>query len=410
MTTKKYDVAVCGAGIAGIAAAIAAARRGMSTVLIDKQCIIGGLATSGLINIYLPLCDGYGHKTSGGLNEEMIRRCVEYGPFDLPENWGGPAGGNTGVTVTAARRFRCGFSPAGFTLTLDKMLKEAEVDLWLDTYICGVETAGGKVAAVEVANDSGKIRIEAGCFVDATGSAAVVRFAGGKVAYEDNYVTPWLFDVSENPAKYIFSGGFNLRRIGKVDPEHLFGLCDSGKRVTQFVRDTWALLRGIYDAVPPESRRKEYPVQLPAMPQLRKIARIESLRDLGDGDIGKHFTDSVGVVSDWRRPNPVWETPYRSLLPRGTRGVITAGRCIGAYGLAWEIFRVIPAAAITGEAAGAAAALAVKAKCDPAELAADKVRSELVKAGCVLDAAPEFGVDPATGEATLKKVKVNPEE
>ena len=132
LVTKKYDVAVCGAGIAGIAAAIAAARRGMRVVLIEKQCIIGGLATSGLINIYLPLCDGYGHQTSGGLNEEMIRRCVEYGPFDLPDNWGGPAGGNTGVTITAAKRFRCGFSPAGFTLTLDKMLKEADVDLWLD--------------------------------------------------------------------------------------------------------------------------------------------------------------------------------------------------------------------------------------------------------------------------------------
>ena len=102
LDTKRYDVAVCGAGIAGIAAAIAAARHGMSVVLIEKQCIIGGLATSGLINIYLPLCDGYGHKTSGGLNEEMIRRCVEYGPFDLPDNWGGPAGGNTGVTITAA--------------------------------------------------------------------------------------------------------------------------------------------------------------------------------------------------------------------------------------------------------------------------------------------------------------------
>ena len=410
MVTKNYDVAVCGAGIAGIAAAIAAARRGMRVVLIEKQCIIGGLATSGLINIYLPLCDGYGHQTSGGLNEEMIRRCVEYGPFDLPENWGGPAGGNTGVTITAAKRFRCGFSPAGFTLTLDKMLKEAEVDLWLDTCICDVETADGRVVAIEVANNSGLIRIEAGCFVDATGSASVVRFAGGKVAFEDNYVTPWLFDVSPDPKKYVFSGGTNLRRIGKVEERTLFGPCDSGRRVTQFVRDTWECLRNVYDAVPAEARRQEYPLQLPAMPQLRKIARIESLRDLGDEDISKHFTDSVGVVSDWRRPNPVWETPYRSLLPSETRGVITAGRCIGAYGLAWEIFRVIPAAAITGEAAGVAAALAVKSKCDPTELAVDDVRAELLANGGILDARPEFGVDPASGDAKLRKVKVNPEE
>ena len=71
---------------------------------------------------------------------------------------------------------------------------------------------------------------------------------------------------------------------------------------------------------------------------------------------------------------------------------------------------MIPAAAITGEAAGVAAALAVKAKCDPAELAADKVRAELLANGGILDAEPGFGVDPASGEAKLKKVKVNPED
>ena len=58
---KKYDVIVCGAGIAGIAAAVSAARMGCSVALIEKQTLIGGLATSGLIFFYLPLCEGKGN-------------------------------------------------------------------------------------------------------------------------------------------------------------------------------------------------------------------------------------------------------------------------------------------------------------------------------------------------------------
>ena len=141
----KYDIVVCGAGIAGIAAAIAAARRGRKVALIEKQCLIGGLATSGLIYIYLPLCDGCGKQLIGGIADEMIRRCTEYGPFDIPEKFGGPAGGNPGIN---GDRFRCCFSPAGFTLTLDKMVAEAGVDLWLDSVVTDVKMTGKRIDAV----------------------------------------------------------------------------------------------------------------------------------------------------------------------------------------------------------------------------------------------------------------------
>lgn len=56
----KYDVLVAGGGIAGVAAAIAAAREGARVLLVERECIVGGLATAGLIAIYLPLCDGEG--------------------------------------------------------------------------------------------------------------------------------------------------------------------------------------------------------------------------------------------------------------------------------------------------------------------------------------------------------------
>jgi len=391
---KRYDVVVAGGGVAGCAAAVAAARQGARVALIEKQCLLGGLATSGLIYIYLPLCDGYGHVTAGGLAWELMRRAVEYGPFSTPAGWNGAVGGDSGI---GGGRFQCCFSPGGFVLSLDKLLAEAGVDVWLDSRIVSVAVADGRIAAVDVANDSGIVRIGAECFVDATGGAYLVRFAGGKVGRDENYMAAWWFDVAEHPEKFRFTDRVNMRRLGKMTAEFGFGECRNGSDVTRFVRESWRMLRDAYDALPAERRKTNYPLQLPAMPQLRKIACADTLYNLGDADRGGHFADSVGVVSDWRRAGPVWETPYRSLVPREVRGVLAAGRCMGVTGLAWEIYRVIPAAAVTGEAAGIAAALAAERSCDPAEVPVGELRSRLLAAGAVVDAAPGFGVAPGTG-------------
>ncbi len=67
----EYDVVVAGGGIAGIAAALAAVRQGAKTLLIEKQFALGGLATLGLVTIYLPLCDGCGRQVSFGIAAAM---------------------------------------------------------------------------------------------------------------------------------------------------------------------------------------------------------------------------------------------------------------------------------------------------------------------------------------------------
>mgnify|MGYP004481321329 FL=1 len=77
--TGEYDVAVCGGGVAGIAAALSAARGGAKTLLIEKQFALGGLATLGLVTIYLPLCDGNGRQVSFGLAEELMLLSIEKG-------------------------------------------------------------------------------------------------------------------------------------------------------------------------------------------------------------------------------------------------------------------------------------------------------------------------------------------
>ena len=366
MKTVHYDVVVCGAGVAGVAAAVAAARQGAKTILLEKQCLLGGLATSGLIYIYLPLCDGNGKQLAYGLAEEMLKRCVEYGPFEVPRQWDGPKDGNPGI---AGDRYQCCFSPAGFTLTLDKMLAEAGVDLWLDTLIVEAHKEGNRIAAVDAVNLSGKIRISGKCFVDATGSASVVQMAGAKVLSEEvNYVTPWMLEMASDPSFFHFTESLHIRPFGKHTPEYAMEPPYDGRKVTEFVRRTWQMMRTHYEQFSRAERVHNYPVHLPAMPQIRKIAHIDALFNLSEKDVGKHFEHSIGATGNWYLPDPGWEAPYEALVPKDLDGLLAAGRCIGASGYAWEIFRVIPAAALTGEGAGIAAALCARKNLIPKDL------------------------------------------
>ena len=90
-----------------------------------------------------------------------------------------------------------------------------------------------------------------------------------------------------------------------------------------------------------------------------------------------HFEDSIGLATDWRKSRGIWEVPYRTLLPENLSGVLAAGRCTSARDDAWEVTRVIPNAAMTGEAAGVAAALSVRGGILPHELDVRLLQKEL---------------------------------
>ena len=75
----KCEVLVAGGGIAGIAAALAAARTGADVLLLEREYILGGLGTAGIVTIYLPLCDGMGNQVSFGIAEELLRLSIQHG-------------------------------------------------------------------------------------------------------------------------------------------------------------------------------------------------------------------------------------------------------------------------------------------------------------------------------------------
>ena len=380
--TKQYDVVVAGAGVAGVAAALAAARRGKKVALLEKQCIIGGLATSGLVFIYLPLCDGMGRQCTFGIAEELLKISMKYSPCDLPVAWGGPADGFTGFN--AGKRYQVIFSPAGFTIAMDGALQEAGVDLWLDTLVCAANiNRDNAIESIEVENLSGRGRITASCFIDTTGTAALARQAGGVVETMDNCHSPWLIEKSAGQTAYSLEPHLGVKYFRLCNGANCITNVLDAKTHTECLRRTWAEARQFYDEdyANGGDRHTHYPLILPGMSQLRKVGRIIGKTTLHDGDNGKRFDDSIGLYADWRKSNSVWETPYGTLVPEKVRHLLAAGRCMSTDNDAWECFRVIPSAAMTGEVAGTAAAISLDAKCDPSELDVERLRDALRQNG-----------------------------
>lgn len=382
--TKSYDVVVVGAGIAGVAAALAAARRGHKVALVEKQTLIGGLACSGLIFVYLPLCDGNNRQVTYGIAEELLLKSLDYSPFDVPKRWQNDC--ELGKD-SEQQRYRVYFSPASLTLAMDEALAEANVDLWLDSRVCAVQQSTDKITAIELENCSGRITVSAECFIDGSGEAALVRQAGGEILTEDNYLSLWLMQMSPNASQiYHFTDSLHIKPFKYSDEAYKHNGLE-GKGVSEYTRDCWQKLREYYKESyesGESNRYNHYPVHLPAMAQFRKIAAAKCHYMLNTAEDQLSFDDSIGLTGDWRKAGPIWETPFRSLVPKKIDGLFVAGRCMGAIGDAWEVYRVIPPAAMTGEAAGIAAALCVEKRCSAQEINPKDVQEVLLEKGIPL--------------------------
>jgi hypothetical protein len=99
------------------------------------------------------------------------------------------------------------------------------------------------------------------------------------------------------------------------------------------------------------------PVTMATVPQLRMTRRISGEYELDEREVHTRFEDSIGMVSDWRKRGPVFEVPVRTLYSAKVKNLMAAGRCTSVTDDMWDIMRVIPCCAVTGQAAGTAAAM-----------------------------------------------------
>lgn len=218
----SYEVVVCGGGTAGVCAAIAAAREGAKTILIERSFSVGGMLTigNGGITKFTEHCkdvdkykaevldvlanDPKKVQVVGGIAEEFVKRLID-------NNVALGTHGEAGSYVFTDR--------IEGQWTLMQMLEEAGVEVLYDTRVCSVTKEGDKVTGVVVNNKEGFCYIKAGCIIDTTGDADVAVLAGAPAR-----VGASMDDVKEGSAERVgqMQHVGTMYRVRGVDFEKLF--------------------------------------------------------------------------------------------------------------------------------------------------------------------------------------------
>ena len=386
---KTCDVLVAGGGVAGVAAALQAARCGKKVILVEKTVQLGGLATTGHVNMFEPMCNGRGTMIIKGMAQEFLEASCRYGYDICPVEWknGQPGQGNTN------RRLVVKFSACIFALVLMEFMDKVGVEVMFDTVVTDVEAQDGHIAKAYVFNKSGYTQIQAGVYIDTTGDADLLNYAGIPTLTGGNYHTyaGWGFSLdscqaaveARDVSKVCFDiVGGDASRTGVRHPEGM-PLWDgtSGKDVSEYLRTNQLEL---LENIKGDDRKSREIAMLPAMCQFRTTRHIVGDVTFTGEETYQHRADSVGVVCDCVRRDYLYEVPYGTLIRSDWDNVMTAGRCASGVGHGWEVLRVIPQAILTGQAAGMAAAMAVDAGCPVAQVDIAALQKGLAETGVII--------------------------
>ncbi len=380
---RKYDVVVCGGGVAGISAALSAVRQGKKVMLIEKQYMLGGLATAGLVTIYLPLCDGLGKQVSFGIAEELFRLSIMYGAeADYPENWLD----GIGTRTEKDKRFQVRYNAQIFAVLAEQLLLKEGVDILYGSYAVGVEKSGEKITSVLIENKSGKTSYQVKSVVDATGDCDIAHFAEvpTETFQQGNVLAAWYYYTNKN--------GYGLKPLGFADipdeertgnesqplvKKRFSGL--DGKEISEMV--CLSHQATLNDWLKVRKQEPETVIStLATIPQLRMTRKIVGEYTLSNKEEHTYFESSIGMVSNWKKRGPIYEVPFETLYNKKCKNLIVAGRCTSVNETLWDVMRVIPCCAVTGQAAGTAAAMTD----DFASLNIADLQIELKRSGIVL--------------------------
>ena len=380
----QYDLLVAGGGVAGVAAALSAARMGKKVLLLEKSQKLGGLATLGLINFFVPMCNGRGRQILFGMAEEFLRESIRYGYDTLPADFGQPGSG---------ARYCTKYSPELFALRLTEMLVEAGVALMFDTIACEPVMEGAHCRGLIVENKSGRSFYAGGMVLDATGDGDLLFRAGVPTVACGNYHTYLGFGITlescRNAAErgnirhaITSCSGGNATLYGDRQPDGLplYGGTSSDSVNDYLIRNQLELLQKYKH----DDRLSRDIVTLPGMCQFRTTRCIVGNATLRESDAFRHFDDSIGAISDFDRRDYLYEVPYGCLVRSGYDNLLTAGRSASGEGYGWDVLRVIPPAILTGQAAGIAACLAIDSCRAVAEIDIMNLQQQLAQTGVLI--------------------------
>lgn len=408
------QVLVCGGGCAGLGAALAAARGGARTLLVERAGFAGGIVTA----VGLPFFDGIADKKENrvvvrGIGLELFSRMGGCAPDAARLQSHNPL-------IDSVERFK---------VITDRLLtgEGAHLKVLYHTLAAGVTTAEGRITEVVLANKAGLVRVKPDVVIDTTGDADLAAWAGAPVE-KSGELQPMTLHFRIGNVTY----GKDTRRLCReaLEKAHARGdlpLFYGPGLVSCFAPDeayvhairvpadgtdpedlTRAEIRGRADAWKMfEVWKKDVPgfenaYYIASGPYIgvRETRRIVGEYVLTEHDIlaSKPFDDAV-ATGCWyldRHPNKVtvggansgpavqpdpYDIPYRSLKPQKVSNLLVAGRCHSASASAMTSTRVTATAMAMGEAAGAAAALAIARRTTPAELAGSALREHLEARG-----------------------------
>ncbi|MFQ5380645.1 MAG: FAD-dependent oxidoreductase [Dehalococcoidia bacterium] len=404
----RADVLVVGGGAAGVAAAVAAARRGAGTVLAERGTYLGGLATGGMIIALLTMDDGAGNQVVGGLCQETVDRMVARGAahFPPPDEWG-----RDDETLIARNqewlfvsghgphrvRYSVAYHPEEMKFAFEQMCVEAGVTMLYSTWGGEAIVSGDHLDGVVFQSKSGRFAVLADVVIDTTGDLDVLAAAGAR--HEKEKVLPWLwFTMSgvEDVGAAVGAAPGVFRTVGEGQ---VLVTWAATERVSRFI-DATDVDDITYAAVASreqvmklyDSLRRDVPAlgraslghvadQLDVTESRRLVGEYVLSRD----DLDRRFEDTVAVTGHWTKYDCVYNVPYRSLLAREFDNALAAGRCLSADHRAHHATKEIPACMATGEAAGAAAALAVRTGLGLKDISRSRLRADLSDHGAILE-------------------------
>jgi hypothetical protein len=364
---KEYDVIVCGGGLAGVAAAVTSAKNGHSTLLLEKSNILGGLGTLGLINLFVPMCNGRGKQIIFGLAEKWLRLSAEQGFDTIPPEW------KDGEPKTyTEKRYIQRFSPSIFAYQLTEEVTRAGVDLLFDCTACD-PVMNGKVCRGVITESKGGTEFY-GCktLIDTTGDCDVIRRGGVPYVSGENFFTFYNKMITLDSCKEavekqnvrfacVGMAGGTINLFGDNQPQDMpkwSGL--SAEDVSDYIIRNHLL---VLERLKKTERTSRDIVATPGMPQFRTTAHLKADYSLKVSDAYRHFDDSICAINDFEHRDHLFEVPLRCLVRSDYPNIITAGRSADGTGYGWDLIRVIPPAILTGQAAGEVASLSIKTNC-----------------------------------------------
>lgn len=415
MSSRHYDVLVCGGGPAGLGAAVAAARAGAKTLLVESASCLGGIMGNAQVSSF---CDSPG----GPVFADLTRRLLDLGAAEWRID---------PVRFRPPGRLR--FQPETARAVALELVAEAGCEVLLGTFVQGALVESGRVVGVELATKSGVVPVRAGVVVDCTADADVAASAGvpfrqgdptdGRIqvcnfrwgmggvdrdafaraalspeelgglfaeAVRDGEICPPEALFAQPAETFPFAGAERGLVLGNwelqgVDPTDAFqvsrALAQCQLAALQIVRFCRRRLPGYGNC-----RIERFPTTLGT----RESRRIVGRYTLTGGDVlaGAKFPD--GAVRAWfwidfhdpppgrtiphgleylkaHQPPPGdwYEIPYRCLLPEQIEGLLVAGRCLSCEREAQASLRVMPTCMFTGTVAGLASARAVAERIPP---------------------------------------------